>query len=130
MSKLIARKLIENIYNIEAIFLFNCTSDELAKWWKKNFPEANELDIDSSCAGGVWKITPPEGERYIRVIWVAKQSDLDTLQHEVNHLAMSVFEDRGIPLDCGSQEPFCYYSEFWFKSLRALLRTNGKSSKA
>ena len=120
----------EEVYHVEVIFAFGCTYKELEDWWNKTYPkENNALGGDRSWAGGIWKVTSDKGEEHL-LIWVEKRDDIDSLQHEVNHLVMQIFKDRDVDFDYDHQEAFCYYSQFWFTRLRNLMRTNGKSFRS
>ena len=48
--------------------------------------------------------------------------DKYTLEHEILHLALFTFEEKGIPISYENDEILCYYQEMWIKIIKKALR--------
>lgn len=41
------------------------------------------------------------------------ETEVHYLVHEVVHLVMHIFTDRGIPINCDNEEIFAYHVDYW-----------------
>lgn len=55
------------------------------------------------------------------VLWM-KNGDLPCLVHELTHLVMFIFSDKGIPMHREATEVFAYYLEHWFIAATEAMR--------
>ena len=64
------------------------------------------------------------------IIWLRK-FETACLVHELSHLVMQIFDDKGIPIRAENTEAFAYYQEFWFNEIQRVRRRlpNGRTSK-
>lgn len=64
------------------------------------------------------------------IMWLHK-FESGCLVHEITHLAMSVFEDKGVPIRAENTEAFAYYCEYWFNEINRTRRRlpNGRTAK-
>jgi len=121
--------LREDIYGVEVVFIWGGTYLEIAAWWDKTFPKLKgELKGDEHWCGGFWRVYTEAD--VVRILWLKDRTDLDSLTHEVCHLAITIFDERDIEISMRYQEPFCYYQEFWFGKLHEVLKNNGKLSRS
>lgn len=59
------------------------------------------------------------------VLWL-KKYETACLVHELTHLTMMVFDEKGVPIHNENTEGFAYYTEFWFNEiLRVRLKLPG-----
>lgn len=65
---------------------------------------------------------------YCFVIWMRK-FEAACLVHELTHLSMMVFDDKGVPVRNENTEAFAYYTEFWFNEINRTRRRlpNGRT---
>ena len=102
-----------DLYCANVVFLAGCNHKEASEYVRKR--HGSPLDCTRRHSGGVWTIEDKDERLY--VIWVRDKKDFSTMVHEVYHLVLNIFEDRGIGIDGDNQEPSAYYVEKWFTVL-------------
>lgn len=67
---------------------------------------------------------------YCFIIWMRK-FETACFVHELTHLTMMVFDDKGVPIRNENTEAFAYYTEFWFNEITRTKRRfpNGRDEK-
>jgi len=60
---------------------------------------------------------------YATIIWL-KRKEYACLVHELSHLVMQIFDDKGVPLRNENTEAFAYYIEFWFNTITRAWRSS------
>lgn len=111
----------DDTYKVNVILAWGGTVHDLNKWMETN----NQYGI---------KATPPSDGLEGRVIagtngylvYIAPNSEVDILHHECIHLAMFIFEDRGVEVEAKNHEHLTYYSGMWFKKFYAKLKRSFK----
>ncbi len=55
-------------------------------------------------------------------IWLKDPKNHDTILHEVIHLVMRNFDDRGVAIRVENDEILAYYITYWFRTLKTMMR--------
>lgn len=101
---------LTNEFTEEAYLLTNVSEANLEKFLKRNYPTYPGW-VEGAAAG---RMEDPQDENECRsfFIWVSpKQNKAErrlVVIHEVIHLVMSIFADRGIPISHANDETFAY----------------------
>jgi len=116
------KKFFEPVYKFEMVFITDCTFDEANKALKKwGLPLISEDLVNTiGVALPLYEKDFPKIVRgYSYYIWVKSKKDFYCLLHEVTHMVIDTFENKGLTIDThkSSQEAFAYYVEYWFKTL-------------
>lgn len=119
----------EPIYRATVNFLFDCTHDDVNKWFKKK--KINHSEI-ANRAGLTMSIEDDKGKtvttEYLVVVY--RKEDFYTLSHELIHLVKDIFLTTGVPFNSNNDETIAYYHEFWLKRLwRIMNKSKNKPKK-
>lgn len=63
------------------------------------------------------------------VVWMRK-FEMGTFVHELTHLTMMIFDDKGVPVRGENTEAFAYYTEFWYNEITRARRRQPKGRPA
>lgn len=66
-----------------------------------------------------------KGESNLTVIWM-HEWNLPCLVHELTHLTMLTFDEKGVPIRVENQETFAYYIEQWFKRITEVYNSSNR----
>jgi hypothetical protein len=119
------KKFYCGLYFANILFIYDANNEQVQDHLNKKYDV--QLDCNRSHCGGVWSIG--EEEEKIYCIWVGNR-DLSILVHEVFHLVMDIFSDRGVVTDDEHQEAFAYYMQYWVDILRRELSKKKKNKEA
>ncbi len=51
-----------------------------------------------------------------------KKFEVACLVHELTHLVMMIFDEKGVPIHTENTEGYAYYVEFWFNEIQRVRR--------
>jgi hypothetical protein len=113
-------EISEPIYHATHLFLVGGdadTAEEEARIWFKE-KGSEPLDELRGVAGG---FTIRGTGRHF-VIWRENMTDKGTMVHEINHAAIALFEDVGIPINRATDEAFTHYTDWLAENCPAYLQ--------
>jgi hypothetical protein len=123
-NKTIVEKIFEEVYNFELIFIagygFDEANKKIGEFGLEIMPDAIRSSSGASCRF-TEEDYPKTVKGTIYVVWVKNRKDFYCLLHEVSHLLIKVFEDKGMEVNDHTTEAFAYYQEFWFRKLWRLM---------
>ena len=119
------KKFYCGLYFCNILFLYQANNSDVQKYLEKKYDVY--LDCNRSHCGGVWSIGEQDDKIYC--IWVGN-NDPSILAHEVFHLVMDIFSDRGIITDDDHQEAFAYYLQYWVDMLRKEMSRKKRNKEA
>lgn len=105
--------ITDPIYNTD-IVVCQGSLEAFNKWCLKNFKD--EVDTDKAAGKFVALIHKVTGAERL-IIWFEKY-DESVILHECLHCAIYLLNNRGIKINSKNDEPFCYYAEWLFRSIR------------
>lgn len=113
MAKLKTFHITDPIYNTDLVV---CKGDyqKYIKFCKKNY----NVDVSAKIsAGRFYAFVDDNTGKESLSIWLPEY-DIGTLLHECLHCAVYVLNERGIKIATKMDEPFCYYTEWLFRSIK------------
>jgi hypothetical protein len=121
----------EKVYRVWVVLAI-CEPDEFYAFMEQcGYKEIDDLRQGSTTA---WCITlnTENNDRGndCHIIWMRKFESA-CLVHELSHLVMAIFTDKGVPTRHENTEAFAYYQEFWFNEMNRVRRRlpNGRDPK-
>lgn len=124
VEKHVAIRIFEPVYRFDLLFVAGCSFDtakiELGKSGIKNLPL--EMGNNTGCMINFCEQDFPEQVKgVVYFIWVKSLRDYYTLVHEIAHLIIKVFEEKGLAINSQTTEAFAFYQEFWTQKLWKLM---------
>jgi hypothetical protein len=121
---MITKRIFDPVYRQEILFINDCSYKRANKILQRNgfLPMESGPDID-----GMFGKTDKSHNKDVQItgtvyfVYIKKKDGLFTLIHEISHLVISIFQDRGVEVGEDNTEPFAYYQEFWFRKLWELM---------
>lgn len=113
----------EPIYKSVILFLVGgdaATAQEEAWEW---FKEKGVKLVDAPFEGVAGGLMICGTERHF-VIWREQMTDKGTMVHEINHAAIALFEDVGIPINRANDESFTHYTDWLADECPAYLQVS------
>lgn len=124
---MIIKRVFENIFNADVLFIGDCDADVLDEYLEKNYGLPSDGFYQSK-EGAVIVIEKKEAgiTFVIYALWLRDKTKLYTLSHECLHLVQKIFKDRGVPFTDENAETVAYYQDFWFKYFWELVNKKKK----
>jgi len=108
------KKIYEPVFGVQVIF-----ANGIFEQVKKRFKKYKYDESYAKLAGSVTFLdTEEKGKKYRDyLIHIEDPKDFYCLLHEVVHLVVHIFTDRGVEYSEHNNELIAYYQTFWFKKL-------------
>ncbi len=111
--------LYEDVYRLYLTVVIDKDFNHFRDWLKDVCGYKETEDMNPLSSGYCITLTPENSTHKGRahIIWL-KYKDIPCLVHELVHLTMQIFDDKGIPIRVENGEAFAYYIEHWIKRIR------------
>lgn len=110
--------MYEPVYRIALVLVIDSDFERFRGWLRDDLKYTDHLGLT---AGSGYCITIDQDNSNHKgacsIIWL-RNKELQVLVHELIHLTMAVFDDKGIPVRSENGEAFAYYTEYWFNRIR------------
>lgn len=107
----------DKVYRMWVVLLTGEPGDFYEFMSNAGYKDMDDLKKTSTTAMCVLlNVDTNDSGNYCIVVWMRK-FEAACLVHELTHLTMMVFEDKGVPVRNENTETFAYYTEFWFNEI-------------
>jgi hypothetical protein len=124
MKQLKFLEIYDELYKVQLLLCWGGGSSlALKDFLCDRYPEVICPDNLDDRKAGYFFVYPDKDDDEVYGLWVLDKKDLGCLVHEVNHMCLFLFRERGINAQEGDSEPFCYYSEKLFNNFVELFKS-------